>query len=119
MKIKAQSWKHIAFYILFGLTTIFIYWYYLTDTTLHFTSPRQFPSNSFIRYPLSIPIFLAETFSFAFALYFLYVLLSDKGRPEPAKALTRKPPVAFCIPVYNEPFDIVDRTLTAVNKVNR
>lgn len=118
MKIRAQNWKHFAFYAFFGITAIAIFMYYMSDSLIHFTTPRQFPSNSLIRYPLSIPIFLAEAFSFAFSLYFLYNLFTDKYRPPKPIPLAVKPPVAICIPVYNEPYDIVDRTLTACTRLS-
>jgi len=117
MHIRAQSWKHFAFYALFGATAFFIYFSYLSGTIIHPTSGRQFPINSFARYPLSIPIFLAETFSFLFTLYFLYNLCTDKYRPPAPKRLSGKPAVAICIPVYNEPQDVVSRTLEACNSV--
>jgi cellulose synthase (UDP-forming) len=116
-QIKPQTWKHFAFYAFFGLTALFIFWYYLSNTAIHPTTPRQFPINSFVRYPLSIPIFLAETFSFLFALYFLYNLFTDKYRPPKPAPLPRKPAVALCIPVYNEPYEIVERTLEACARV--
>jgi len=117
MRIKRQNWKHFAFYTLFGVTTIFIFMYYLSNTVIHPTSNRQFPVNSITGYPLTIPIFLAEAFSFCFALYFLYTLFNDKNTPPAPRPLPGQPAVAICIPVYNEPYDIVDRTLTACNAV--
>jgi cellulose synthase/poly-beta-1,6-N-acetylglucosamine synthase-like glycosyltransferase len=117
MQIKAQSWRHLAFFAFFGLSAIFIFWYYLSFTVIHPTSDRQFPINSISTYPLSIPILIAETFSFLFALYFLYCLISDMRRPAPPKPLAEKVPVAICLPVYNEPTDVVDRTLYAVRKI--
>jgi cellulose synthase/poly-beta-1,6-N-acetylglucosamine synthase-like glycosyltransferase len=115
--IKAQNWKHFAFYTAFGLTSLFIFVYYLSNTVVHYTSSQQFPINSFIKYPLTGLIFIAELFSFCFALYFLYNLYTDKYRPPTPKPLMPRPAVAFCIPVYNEPYDVVDRTLIACRKV--
>jgi len=117
MRIREQGAKHMLFYAFFGLTAVLIFWYYLTNTTTHFTTGRQFPINSFVRYPLSIPIFLAETFSFLFALYFIYNLVTDRKRPPAPAPLKEKPSVAICIPVYNEPQEVVDRTLRAAMAV--
>lgn len=116
-EIKDQNWKHLAFYTLFGVTSVFIFLYYMSNTIVHYTSGQQFPISSFARYPLSIPIFIAEVFSFLFALYFIYILFSDAYRPPKPERLTRRPAVAFVVPVYNEPYDIVDRTLTACREV--
>ena len=117
MRIKPQTFKHFAFFALFGISVLFIFFYYLSNTIIHPTSDRQFSINSITQYPLSIPILLAETFSFCFAIYFLYCLFSDRERPPAPKLLLRRPPVAICIPVYNEPYEVVERTLRACNKV--
>jgi len=117
MYIKPQTLKHFAFYTLFGVTVLFIYIFYLSNTIIHPTSDRQFPIDSLAKYPLSIPIFLAETFSFCFALYFLYNLFTDRYRPPKPKRLSPLPAVAICIPVYNEPYDVVNRTLAACEAI--
>ena len=115
--IKPQTWKHFAFFAFFGITSVFIFFYYLSNTVTHYTTGQQFPINTFVRYPMTIPIFLAEIFSFTFALYFLYNLFTDRYRAPTPAPLRPRPAVAFCVPVYNEPYDIVDRTLTACRKV--
>ncbi len=93
--------------------------YYLSDTLLHYTTPRQFPISSFKTLPLTILIFPAELFSFLFAMYFVYNLLTDKYRPPRANPLLNRSntPVALLVPVYHEPYEIVDRTLLACSKV--
>lgn len=93
--------------------------YYLSNTIIHFTTPQQFPINSFQRFPLTLLIFPAELFSFFFAVYFVYLLLSDAKRPLPPKPLPRAKSgkVAILVPVYNEPTEIVERTLLACKKV--
>ena len=117
VRVQTQSYKQLAFYAFFGTTFAFIMLYYFSNTVIHYTTDQQFPINSLTRYPLSIPILLAEIFSFAFASYFLYNLFTDQYRPPTPKPLSIKPPVAILIPVYNEPKDIVERTLQAANEV--
>lgn len=117
IRVQTQSYKQLAFYAFFGLTFAFIILYYFSNTIIHFTTDQQFPINSLSKYPLSIPILLAELFSFCFAAYFLYNLFTDQYRPPAAKPLSTKPPVAILIPVYNEPKDIVERTLQAASEV--
>ncbi len=116
--IKAQRTPHFIFFAVFGITSLFIVMYYLSTTIIQYTTTHQFPINSLTRYPLSIPIFLVELFSFGFAAYFLYNLFTDRYRPKTPKPLKNKPAVAFCIPVFNEPKDTVERTLKACTKVN-
>ncbi|MBI2546783.1 glycosyltransferase [Candidatus Woesearchaeota archaeon] len=113
--IRTQTWKHYLFYLVFALVTAGVMLYYLSDTLLHFTTPYQFPINSFARFPLTYLVFPAEIFSFAFALYFIYNLFTDKYRePEPLPLLKKeKVAVAVLLPVYNEPKSIVERTITA------
>jgi GT2 family glycosyltransferase len=115
--IRSQRLKHAAFYTFFGVTSAFIFVYYLSNTVMHYTTGQQFPINTLAKYPLSIPVLVAEAFSFLFALYFLYVLFSDRYRPPQPQPLGYRPTVAFCVPVYNEPYDIVDRTLEACRNV--
>jgi len=113
--IKKQRGIHFVFYALFGIAVLVIMMYYLSDTLIHFTTPRQFPINSFTRFPLTILIFPAELFSFFFALYFVYTLFTDKYRPQTPQPLPKKDkiPVAILLPVYNEPKEIVERTVKA------
>src|SRR3989344_8958993 len=73
--INRQAAGHIVFYALFGLISTILMGYYLSNTVIHFTTPQQFPINSFQRFPLTFLIFPAEIFSFLFTLYFVYNLL--------------------------------------------
>ncbi|MDO8508208.1 MAG: glycosyltransferase [Nanoarchaeota archaeon] len=114
MIINSPSRGTRLFYILFGLVTLSLIFYYLSNTIIHFTTPRQFPINSFKRFPLTILILPAEIFSFLFALYFVYNLLSDKYVPPAKSYLKGNKDVAILLPVYNEPRYIVERTLKAV-----
>ena len=118
MRIRPQRFWHLLFYAFFFLTSLCLFIYYLSNTIIHFTTDQQFPISSLVRYPLSIPIFLAETFSFFFALYFIYSLMSDRFRPKEPAPLEERPPVAFCIPVYHEPQEIVERTILACKKAD-
>lgn len=113
--IRRQRWFHFAFYALFGLISFVLLLYYLSNTLFHYTTNQQFPINSFHRFPLTWIIFPAELFSICFALYFVYTLFSDRYRePTPAKLLEKeKTRIAVILPVYNEPKDVVDRTIIA------
>lgn len=117
--IRPQGRLSLLFCVVFGLTSFALMMYYLSNTLVHFTTPQQFPINSFQRFPLSILIFPAEVFSFCFAAYFIYLLISDARQPAPPKKLPRSMggKVAFLIPVYNEPRGIVDRTVAACKNV--
>lgn len=118
-QIKPLQKSKVFFIVLFGLATFFLMIYYLSNTIIHFTTTQQFPINSFERFPLTILIFPAEFFSFCFALYFVYVLLQDReheGVPVPL-ARPKNTSVAILLPVYNEPEDIVERTLLACKKI--
>jgi cellulose synthase (UDP-forming) len=117
--IRPQRPAYIAFACLFGLLSFLLMGYYLSNTIIHYTTSQQFPINSFIRFPLTLLVFPAELFSFCFALYFVYVLLEGQRRqprPEPLadKGRTR---VALLLPVFNEPEDVVRRTVEACTKV--
>ena len=96
--------------------------YYLSNTIIHFTTPQQFPINSFSRFPLTFIIFPAELFSFIFSLYFVYNLINGNyARKNNSKDPKSETPetfkdkdstqIAILLPVYNEPYDIVERTL--------
>ncbi|HLC50099.1 MAG TPA: glycosyltransferase, partial [Candidatus Nanoarchaeia archaeon] len=117
--INRQAAGHIVFYALFGLISTILMGYYLSNTVIHFTTPQQFPINSFQRFPLSFLIFPAEVFSFLFTLYFIYNMIngnikSKTPNPFPNKKETS---VAVLIPVYNEPKEIVANTLSACRKL--
>ncbi len=117
--IRPLRKMQVAFIILFGLASLLLMGYYFSDTLLHYTTMQQFPINSFQRFALTILIFPAELFSFGFALYFVYVLLlgqRPQERPRPLDG-QEKTPVAILIPVYNEPKEVVDRTLSACKLV--
>lgn len=118
-QIKPLQGKKIFFVVLFGIGTLLLMLFYLSYTLIYFTTPQQFPINSFTRFPLTYLIFPAEFFSFCFALYFVYVLLSDRRREKPPAPLPQKNSVAVAIllPVYNEPADIVERTLKACKQL--
>lgn len=115
-EIRTQGTGYRIFYILFALISTTLLIYYLSDTIIHFTSSQQFPVNSFSRFPLTFIIFPAELFSAAFAIYFVYVLLSDNKR-KPTPNMEKEEPVAILLPVYHEPSDIVERTIKACKKV--
>ncbi len=115
-EIRQQSPKYKTFYLIFALLSLVIMLYYLSDTIIHFTTARQFPINSIERFPLTLLIFPAELFSFFFSLYFVYVLLAKK----PKDIISRKKvegSVAVLLPVYNEPKEIVERTMRAVKQL--
>ena len=113
-EIRVQDWKFLLFYAVFGLTSVVLLFYYLSSTLLHFTSPQQFPINSFKRFPLTILIFPAEMFSLLFGLYFVYTLFTDKRSPPPSPLKNRsRTRIAILVPVYHEPKEIVERTLKA------
>jgi cellulose synthase/poly-beta-1,6-N-acetylglucosamine synthase-like glycosyltransferase len=114
--IRTQDALHHLYYVIFGLGTLFILIYYLSRTIIYFTTPQQFPVNSFIRFPLTILIFPAEIFSLLFALYFVYVLIADSNRnPRPERMAGRENArVAVLLPIYNEPEEIVARTIKSV-----
>jgi len=117
--LNRQAWKYKIYYAVFGIGSLLLLIYYLSDTVIHFTTTRQFPINSLSRYPLSLLIFPAEIFTLLFSLYFVYLLLTEsKKRDAPEQFKDRKNTrVAVLIPVYNEPRDIVERTLDAVRKL--
>ena len=92
--------------------------YYLSNTIIHFTTNQQFPINSFARFPLTILIFPVEIFSFFFGFYFLYTLFNGDYVEEKKELKNkREHAVAILLPVYNEPKDIVKRTLEHVKKI--
>ena len=115
-----QQWPHALFYLFFGLCSAGLMLYYLSNTVIHFTTPQQFPINSFQRFPLTILIFPIELFSFAFGTYFVYLLISSslkkQQQPKPLPKWKRGK-VALLLPVYNEPTHIVQRTLDACRAV--
>lgn len=117
--INKQDIRHYIFYILFGIISTSLIIYYFSDTILHFTTPQQFPINSFERFPLSYLIFPAEVFSALFAIYFIYCLIIDRYKtPKPLPLpKERMGKVAILLPVYNEPTDIVERTIKACTKI--
>lgn len=119
IEIQPHGKGKIAFYLLFGIVSLFLFMYYLSYTLIAFTTPQQFPINSFERFPLTYLIFPAEIFSLLFALYFVYCLVHGNTQPLQPKPLENKKdtPVAILVPVYNEPKQIVKRTLEACNNV--
>lgn len=118
-EVNRQSWKHLTFYAIFGIISFVLMTYYLSNTLIHFTTARQFPINSFIRFPLTLLIFPAEVFSFLFSFYFIYLLFSDRYKHEIPKNEMKsiKTEVAVLLPVYNEPAEIVERTLNAAKNI--
>jgi cellulose synthase (UDP-forming) len=118
-KIFIQNKSANILYLIFGIITIFIMGYYLSKGIYHFTGPDSFPVNSFIQYPLSIIIFPAQMFSFLFSLYFVYCLMNAKHKPKPPATLKNKKnvSVAVLIPVYNEPIEVVERTIIACSRL--
>jgi cellulose synthase (UDP-forming) len=109
----------LAFAALFGVASLLLMGYYLSDTLIHFTTNQQFPISSFQRFPLTLLIFPAELFSFCFALYFVYVIFRGQGvegRPAPLHD-RENTGVAILLPVYNEPKEIVRRTIAACKAV--
>lgn len=119
LRLKSQDWKYNSFYIFFGVASALLVVYYLSNTIIHFTTPRQFPINSFERFPLTFLIFPAEMFSFLFAAYFVYNLINGNSQvPTPRQLQNKqKKNVAILVPVYNEPVDIVVRTIKACKKL--
>jgi cellulose synthase (UDP-forming) len=117
--IKEQRRRYKLFYIVFGLISFGLMWYYLSDTLIHFTTGRQFPISSFERFPLTYLIFPAELFSFVFALYFVYNLIPKK-ESVPAGTLSEKEKtsVAMLLPVYNEPREVVERSIIACKNIS-
>ncbi len=115
---KSNKWHKLA-YGAFGLIVLIIMFYYLSNTISHYTTDRQFPINSFERFPLSILIFPVELFSFLFALYFVYVLFTGNYYETPNKSLPNrdKTRVAILIPAHNEPIDILERTILASKRL--
>lgn len=114
-----QDWRYVSFYVFFGIASLSLMIYYLSDTLIHFTTPQQFPISSFKRFPLTFVIFPAEIFSFCFAMYFVYNLINGNSKnpapvPLPNKSKKR---VAILIPVFNEPKEIVARTLSACRSI--
>jgi|GEM_PF-2226469 len=120
-QIQRQGTKYLVFYIVFAIVGFTLIMYYLSNTLIHFTTSQQFPINSFHRFPLTYLIFPAELFSFFFSIYFVYNLVKGNSagkRPEPLDDRDRADKrVAILIPVYNEPKEIVMRTLTACRKI--
>jgi cellulose synthase (UDP-forming) len=118
MKIERQSRWHYAYYAVFGIGTLFLLLYYLSNTIVHMTTTHQFPVNSIERFPLTMVIFPAEVFSMLFALYFIYCLYNDH-RQVPRKELENKKSasVAVLLPVYHEPEEIVERTILAATQM--
>ena len=116
-QIKKQGTRYLIFYILFAIVGFTLIMYYLSNTLIHFTTPQQFPINSFSRFPLTFLIFPAELFSFFFSIYFVYNLVQGNCiKQVPNRLINRDEHdkrVAILIPVYNEPKDIVMRTLSA------
>lgn len=116
--IRKQKGRYNVFYILFGVCNLFLLIYYLSNTIIAFTTPQQFPIQSFLRFPLSILIFPVEVYSILFGLYFVYLLLNN------SRAYPKKPKgnlyadVAILIPIYHEPAHIVERTVKACKKIS-
>lgn len=119
VQIQPLRKVQVGFILLFALLSLLLMGYYLSDTLIHYTTPQQFPINSFERFPLTLLIFPAELFSICFALYFVYVLLSgQKPEAEPLPLPKRETvPVAILLPVYNEPKEIVERTIVACRRL--
>src|SRR3989344_2704056 len=117
--IGKQNRMYLLFYAMFATASFILMMYYLSYTLIYFTSPQQFPINSFIRFPLTFLIFPAELFSFFFGIYFVYNLYTDRNRKKEPGNLENgsRRRVALVIPVYNEPKEIVDRTLQACRRV--
>ena len=121
IQIKQQGKGYSIFYIVFALIGFALIMYYLSDTLIHYTTSQQFPINSFKRFPLTFLIFPAELFSFFFSLYFVYNLVrTNTINHKPSRLANRDDKdkrVALLIPVYNEPKEIVMRTLIACKAV--
>jgi len=112
-EIRTQKTKYMLFYIAFALIGFTLMMYYLSNTIIHYTSSQQFPINSFKRFPLTFLIFPAEVFSFLFSVYFVYNLVNGNYKNKKPEPLSKRDStrVAILIPVYNEPMQIVERTL--------
>src|SRR3989338_9033222 len=110
IEINLQKKTHMAFYAFFGIIGTALIIYYLSNTIIYFTTPQQFPINSFKRFPLTFLIFPAELFSFSFSIYFVYNLINGNYIPAPPKPLPNRHTagVAILLPVYNEPKEIVE-----------
>jgi cellulose synthase/poly-beta-1,6-N-acetylglucosamine synthase-like glycosyltransferase len=119
--IKKQKTIHLVFYVVFALIGFVIIMYYLSNTLIHFTTTRQFPINSFERFPMTFLIFPAEVFSFLFSLYFVYNLIHGNTRDDEPDPLPNRDgkenAVAILMPVYHEPKAIVERTLIACKQL--
>ena len=117
--IKEQGKSHLALYVIFALVSTSLMIYYLSNTIIHFTTSQQFPINSFRRFPLSLLLFPAEVFSFCFSMYFVYNLINGNHKvPRPAILPNKnRKKIAILLPVYNEPYEIVMRTLNACKKL--
>src|SRR3989344_6572186 len=87
MDIRLQRKTNLAFYAAFGIIGTALIIYYLSNTIIYFTTPQQFPINSFKRFPLTALIFPAEFFSFYFSLYFVYNLIHGNHIPPTPKPL--------------------------------
>lgn len=118
-EIHQQSTGHRAYYALFALIGVGLILYYFSDTVLHFTTAQQFPVNSLEAFPLTWLILPAEIFSVLFAVYFVYCLYIDADEQPIPQPLTDKQAtsVAVLLPVYNEPADIIERTLKHTQKL--
>src|SRR3989344_8213667 len=119
IEINLQKKTHMAFYAFFGIIGTALIIYYLSNTIIYFTTPQQFPINSFKRFPLTFLIFPAELFSFSFSIYFVYNLIHGNYRPAAPRPLPNRHTagVAILLPVYNEPKEIVARTIRACKNV--
>lgn len=117
IEIKQQNKVIQGYYVFFLIISVLIIGYYFSNTLLHFTTPRQFPINSFSRQPLTILIFPAEIFSFLLSLYFLYSLFNNKNKRANPKKLEKYGDVAILLPIFNEPKEIVERTVKACTKL--
>src|SRR3989344_8542493 len=90
IEINLQKKTHMAFYAFFGIIGTALIIYYLSNTIIYFTTPQQFPINSFKRFPLTFLIFPAEVFSFCFSLYFVYNLIHGNYRPDAPRPFANK-----------------------------
>jgi cellulose synthase (UDP-forming) len=119
--IKKQGKPYMVFYIFFGAIGSALILYYLSNTLIHYTTSQQFPINSFERFPLTYLIFPAEIFSFFFSMYFVYNLIKGSTAKEKQLQLDERGrqenSVAILMPVYNEPKEIVTRTLEACTRL--
>ncbi|HYD03275.1 MAG TPA: cellulose synthase catalytic subunit [Alphaproteobacteria bacterium] len=115
--IKKQGTPYQLFYLLFAAVGFALIIVYLSNTIIHYTTNQQFPINSFERFPLSYLIFPVEIFSFLFSIYFVYNLIKGNTVDSTPQLLPDRDSehnkVAILIPVFNEPKEIVQRTLAA------